>query len=119
METVYNSHLKVNFDIELQKMSNDRLYFGGGNRRRRRGENNKPLNRPSVFLQPHDLESDWDQDRRQQEVYETPEQKLRTAIIKLGEVVSRHDSFFQLGRAQVTYGLGCCRGASSCRKTNS
>lgn len=41
------------------------------------------------------IEPDWDyQDRRQPEVYETPEQKIRTAIIKLGEVVSHEVNSF-------------------------
>ncbi|KIM84002.1 hypothetical protein PILCRDRAFT_819029 [Piloderma croceum F 1598] len=49
-------------------MSYERQNHGGGNRRRRK-------------------EPDYDyHDRRQEVLFETPEQKLRTAIIKLGEV---------------------------------
>jgi hypothetical protein len=38
-------------------------------------------------LYNHNVEPDYDYHDRRQEVFETPEQKLRTAIIKLGEVV--------------------------------
>jgi hypothetical protein len=78
--------LEVNFDIEFQKMSYERQNYGGGNRRRRKGEANKSLNN-RMGLYNHSVEPDYDYHDRRQEVFETPEQKLRTAIIKLGEVV--------------------------------
>src|ERR1700729_2363524 len=68
-------------------MSYERQNHGGGNRRRRKGEANKPLNN-RIGLYNHNVEPDYDyHDRRQEVLFETPEQKLRTAIIKLGEVV--------------------------------
>jgi nuclear cap-binding protein subunit 1 len=80
-------HFEVNFDVELQKMSYERQNYGGGNRRRRRGEANK--SRINHWFRYNDTsEPDYDYHDRRQEVFETPEQKLRTAIIKLGEVVS-------------------------------
>lgn len=38
-----------------------------------------------------------DYDDRRREVHETPEQKLKGAIIKLGEVVSAPSNHFHLG----------------------
>lgn len=56
-------------------------------------------------------------DRRQEVVYETPEQKLRTAIIKLGEVVN-YFSFVFLPRADLTCSTGRPGGASSSCETD-
>jgi len=64
-------------------MSHDRPYRGGG-RRRQGGEKEKHTGRLNVLEHCTD---DYDRhDRR--EVFESPEDKLKTAIIKLGEVVS-------------------------------
>ena len=92
VQVLSSSSLEVNFDIELQKMSYERQSYGGGNRRRRRGEANKSLNERPVSYN-HNVEPDYDYHDRRQEVFETPEQKLRTAIVKLGEVVSLTDCF--------------------------
>ena len=62
-------------------MSHDRR-GGGGYRRRYRGENTA-----DGWFRPTTIFAD-DYDDRRRDVYESPEEILRTAIIKLGEVVS-------------------------------
>ena len=66
-------------------MSYERQYRGGGGHRRRyRGENKSPASVQHAYI--HVCVDDYDHDRNR-EVVETPEQKLRTAIIRMGDVV--------------------------------
>jgi hypothetical protein len=48
------------------------------------------------------IDPDYDYHDRRQEVFETPEQKLRTTIIKLGEAVSSFNPAFTPGMCYLT-----------------